>query len=205
MFDYLIGNAANTFSVNFFDHAFTFLNQSSNVNCCLPNNTIEVATCGKGASCAGQCSALGASLCPSGICTSDPKTCQLDFDTNLAEGRKRENSNNSVATLSGSDLKYCTNNQHRCRVRDHEECCFNPNCLTWTGRKEKCKDLAYMTGKDYQIASFNFIFHIKFQARNVLSLAPCQREGGLAKRMSCPSLVPLSWMRVPKPTQVRSW
>ena len=150
MFDYSIGNTANTFSVNFFDHAFTFLNQSSNVNCCLPNNTIEVATCGKGASCAGQCSALGASLCPSGICTKDPETCQLDFDTSLTEERRR---GNSVATLSGSDLKYCTNKKHRCLVRTHKECCYNPNCLKRKRRKKACKDLDYITGKDYLISN----------------------------------------------------
>ena len=195
MFDNFVGN---TFSVDFFDHVFTFSNQSSNVTCCLSGTSFNV-TCGKGASCAGQCSALGASLCPSKKCTSDPKTCQLDFDNNLAEGRQRENSD---ATLSSSDLKYCENTIHKCKVKTYKECCYNPNCLKRRGRKKKCKDLDYLTGKDYQILFIIHIFYNTFQAKNVLSLATCRRESGLVKRMSCPSLELLSWMRVPRPTQV---
>ena len=60
--------------MDFFDNAVTYSNHASNITCCHPNNTFEVATCGQGASCAGQCSALGASLCPSGDCTDDPRT-----------------------------------------------------------------------------------------------------------------------------------
>ena len=145
----MIGNTTSTFSVNFFDLAFTFSNQPSNVPCCLPNNTVEMATCGKGSSCAGQCSALGASLCPSGNCTGDPKTCLFDFD-DLTGDRRRQS---SPATWSLSDLKYCTNNEHRCRVRTHKECCYNPNCLKRKGRKKACRHLDWLTGKDYLISN----------------------------------------------------
>ena len=44
-----------------------------------------------------------------------------------------------------------------------------------------------------------------FQARNVLFPEACQRVSGLVKRRSCPSLELLSWMRVPRPTQVKHW
>ena len=140
----------NTFSVDFFDHAFTFSNRSSNVTCCLSGTSFNV-TCGKGASCAGQCSALGASLCPSGNCTGDPKTCLFDFDENLTEDRRR---GSSPATWSLSDLKYCTNNKHKCRVRTHKECCYNPNCLKRKGRKKACRHLDWLTGKDYLISNW---------------------------------------------------
>ena len=130
--------------MDFFDKAFTFSSQMSNVTCCFPDNSLKVATCGKGASCAGQCSALGASLCPSSNCTNDPRTCQLDFDTDSTDARQRGNSD---VTLSLSDLKYCTNTKHRCKVRKHNECCYNTNCLKRKGRKQTCKWLDFLTGK----------------------------------------------------------
>ena len=135
-----LGNTT-TASVDFFDNAFTFANNVSNVTCCHPDNSFEVATCGQGASCAGKCSAIGASLCPSGNCTDDPATCDLEFNDETSEdqGRKR-----SSATLSGTDLAWCTSDG--CRVRKHKGCCYNPNCLRWRGRRRACKWLNYLTG-----------------------------------------------------------
>ena len=84
------------------------------MTCCLPDKTSEVATCGQGASCAGQCSALGASLCPSGHCTYDPGTCDIGFIINATEDQRRsqlgfaqarKNHEHSYVTLSMSDLK----------------------------------------------------------------------------------------------------
>jgi len=126
-------------SVDFFDDALTHSNRSSNVTCCHPDNTIEVATCGQGASCAGACSALDASLCPRGNCKDYPVNCELTYKDN-----EDEQSGGSTATLSGSDLKWCTDD--RCDVRIHPECCYNPDCLTeeWPGRKEACRWLDYL-------------------------------------------------------------
>ena len=117
--------------MDFFDNAFTNSKNRSTVTCCHPDNPSLMATCGQGASCAGACSALGASLCPSGKCTDDPGTCEQGLST---------------ATLSGSDLKWCTGD--RCRVRIHPECCYNPNCLTeeWPERADICGWLDYLTG-----------------------------------------------------------
>ena len=131
----------NASTVDFFDNVFTFFNESVTVNCCHQNNTIELATCGRGASCAGQCSALGASLCPSGNCTDDPRTCDLEFNDETTEDQGRER---STATLSGTDLAWCTSDG--CRVRKHKGCCYNPNCLRWRGRRRACKWLNYLTG-----------------------------------------------------------
>ena len=122
MFNDFIGN---TLSVNFYDYAFTFANRSTTVACCLPNNTIEEATCGKGASCAGQCSALGASLCPSGNCTSDPKTCQFEFGQISPEDRLREQSD---ATELSSDLSYCLSTTPKCKCKKDPSCCYHPQC-----------------------------------------------------------------------------
>ena len=114
--DLFLGNTTDTSSVDFFDNAFTFSNHSSNVTCCHPDNTFEVATCGQGASCAGQCSALGASLCPAGECSDDPRTCELDFNNDNAESQQQRG--RSTATYSGSDLKWCISKG--CKVRKHK-------------------------------------------------------------------------------------
>ena len=110
----------------------------------MPDYTTKNATCGQGVSCQGQCSALGASLCPSGNCTDDPRTCEVVFES--SEGRQR--GSRSIATYSGSDLTWCTNAKHECRVRNHKECCYYPTCVTkkWPGRKEACAWLRYLTG-----------------------------------------------------------
>ena len=134
---YFLGNTTTVPSVDFFDNAFTFSNNVSKVTCCHPDNTPKVATCGQGVSCEGQCSALGASLCPSGECTD----CDLEFNE---ENTERQQRGRSTATLSGTDLAWCTSDG--CRVRKHKGCCYNPKCLTWKGRKETCQWLNYLTG-----------------------------------------------------------
>ena len=117
-------------------------------------NTFEVATCGQGASCAGQCSALGASLCPSGTCTDDPGTCEIKF---RSEDTEDEQSGGSTATLSGSDLKWCTGDG--CRVRINPECCYNPNCLKEAkgkeDKKKACSWLNYLTGKSQSVIFYH--------------------------------------------------
>ena len=50
---------------------------------------------------------------------------------------------------SGYDLRWCENSRHQCRVRMHKDCCYNPNCLKWRGRKAACSWLNYLTGNDY--------------------------------------------------------
>ena len=132
--DWLSGNTNST-TVDFFDNVFTFVNESVTVNCCRSDNTIELATCGLGASCAGSCSALGASLCPSGNCSGD---CEMPFEqeTNQIESRRW-----SAATLPSSAFKWCT---RRCNVRRHPGCCYNPVCRR---RKRKaCRWMNYLTG-----------------------------------------------------------
>ena len=127
--------------MDFFDNAFTFSNYSSNVTCCRPDGTFELATCGQGVSCTSQCSALEASFCPSGECTNDPRTCKLSLESADDQPMAR---GGSIATYAGTDLAWCTSDG--CRVRKHRGCCYNPNCLKWKGRKEACAWLDYLTG-----------------------------------------------------------
>ena len=126
----------NSTSIDFFNNVFTFFNESVTVNCCHPNNTLELATCGLGASCAGSCSALGATLCPSGDCTGD---CEMSFEqeeTNQTETHRRP-----YATQPSWKFKWCS---ARCNVWKHKGCCYNPVCRE--RRSRACRWLNYLTG-----------------------------------------------------------
>ena len=141
---------ANTTSLStlFFDFAFTNSNETRDVTCChLSDNSPQNTTCGKGVSCAGGCAALESSLCPSGRCTEDPKTCDIKFDDNELEN---EETGTYPVIATGSNLKWCANSRYQCRVRKHPECCYYPSCLNeknWPGRKDACAWLNYLTGK----------------------------------------------------------
>ena len=76
-----------------------------------------------GTSCSGQCSALGASLCPSGACSD----CEIDLDT----------ATRSLATLTSNNLGHCAFGWPRagCNVRDQPMCCYHPTCRQ---NKESC-------------------------------------------------------------------
>ena len=143
------GNTTNNASLawGFFDSVFTNADQTSTVACCLLDNSVTSVTCGKGVSCAGQCWALEASLCPSGNCTADPMTCDLEIQ-NPGEGETGTGSIGVPVTgVSGSSLEWCTDVEHRCRVRNYPECCFYPYCLNeekWPGRKDACAWLNYL-------------------------------------------------------------
>ena len=120
----------NASTIDFFENIFTFSNQSVKVNCCHLNKTIELATCGRGASCAGKCSALGASLCPSGNCSGD---CEIPFD-DISE-------RSSMATGASSCFRWCS---PRCDVWRHRGCCYNPVCNR--KRAATCQWMNYLTG-----------------------------------------------------------
>ena len=127
-----------TTDVDFFDSAFTFSNESVEVGCCARDTSLTNVTCGQGASCSGQCSAIEASLCPSGNCTGNFEDCSpslgLDEGEDLGKGR-------SYATLPSWVFNWCT---HRCPVRYHPSCCFHPTCRR--RRRKLCRWMNYLTG-----------------------------------------------------------
>ena len=124
------------------------------VNCCRSDNTIELATCGLGASCAGSCSALEASLCPSGNCTGD---CEMPFEqeTNQTETRRgwsaaTQPSSNQIeargyvaATKPSWAFSWCP--RAGCPVWRNKGCCYHPTCRD--RRSRACSWLNYLTGK----------------------------------------------------------
>ena len=125
-------------SVDFFDNAFTFSNESVTVHCCHPNNTIELSTCGLGTSCLGSCSLLGAQLCPSGDCSGD---CQLPVDQGMDQ--------NGTQTRSSLASNYNCVYTKRCDVCKHRVCCANPVCKA--RRPRQCRWM------DYRLSSCPFI------------------------------------------------
>ena len=72
-------NNTRSANIDFFNSVYTFGNELVEVACCAQNSTKISVTCGRGISCAGQCSASEATLCPSGKCTGDPKDCQISM------------------------------------------------------------------------------------------------------------------------------
>ena len=133
------GNS-NTTTIDFFENAFTFSNESVTVNCCHSNNTIELATCGLGESCAGSCSALGASLCPSGDCSGN---CEIPFEQETNTTGKRRGS--SEATRPSHAFRWCSPG---CNVWRHKGCCYNPVCKQ--KRESSCRWMNYLTGFFYK-------------------------------------------------------
>ena len=131
------GNTTTT-EVDFFDSAFTFSNVSIEVGCCARDTRLTNVTCGRGTSCTGQCSAIEASLCPSGNCTEDPEDCRPNLLLAEEEG---DGKGRSYATLPSWVFNWCT---HRCPVRYHPSCCFHPTCRR--RRRKLCSWMNYLTG-----------------------------------------------------------
>ena len=131
----------NATSIEFFDNVFTFFNESVTVNCCHSNNTLELATCGLGASCSGNCSALGAFLCPSGDCTGE---CEIPFEQETADNRAQRN-RISVANIDQRKIKWCTN---KCNVWNNKVCCYHELCRNKSkSHKKRCSWYdRYLTG-----------------------------------------------------------
>ena len=107
------------------------------MSCCASDKRLTKVTCGRGTSCIGQCSAIEASLCPSGRCTGDPDDCNLSNE----EGRRREGGD-SDATIDSQELRKC---YPACKVRHIPACCFHPDCHSL--RPKLCNKMNYFSSK----------------------------------------------------------
>ena len=183
----------NTTSVEFFESAFTFANETSNVTCCHPNNlTTAMVTCGLGASCAGQCSAIGATLCPSEVCTKKSSDCELNMDV------WSQSSQRSTPTRSSSAFRWC---YPRCDVNTHPSCCYNPEC--YSRHTKVCQWKSFMTGRNHCSETLRGGMFM-FQGRLAHSLEACLMEPGLVRCKTSPSTEPLSLMKKTNRFQVYS-
>ena len=132
------GNKSSS-SVDLYEASFSLAPNMTTTSCCSQDQQLLNVTCGRGLSCAGQCSALAANLCPTGNCTGDPQDCeptlQVPEDT---RGRGYVAS----ANLPSWVFSWCPS---RCKwVRYYPACCFNPNCFK--KKRRLCRWLANYIG-----------------------------------------------------------
>ena len=75
--------------MDFYETTISFSDVSVSAPCCLANLTTVPVSCGLGTSCAASCSALSATLCPTGQCSEDPDSCQEE-ELGTARARRGE-------------------------------------------------------------------------------------------------------------------
>ena len=110
------------------------------MGCCTSDNKLTMVACGRGASCAGECSAVQASLCPSRNCTGNPEDCSLEPHLEFEE--EGDENIERCPTCSGAHLKWCV--AQGCPVSTSHECCYHPKC--YNQMKEECCWRDYLTG-----------------------------------------------------------
>ena len=126
------------------------------MGCCTSDNKLTMVTCGRGASCAGECSAVQASLCPSRNCTGNPEDCSLEPHLEFEE--EGDENIERCPTCSGAHLKWCV--AQGCPVSTSHECCYHPKC--YKQMKEECCWRDYLTGGCH--LPFSFAMTRTFQA-----------------------------------------
>ena len=199
--------------MKFFDASFTFSQKKIQVGCCAKDKTLTNVTCGQGASCQGkhshffslvffnsilgQCSAIKASLCPSGKCTGNPEDCDLLRLLDAGEENENFQRFRSCATASSSQNGRC---YPKCRVRKNPCCCYNPKC--YAIRKELCCNvLDYVTGN---VGVQKLLFNCSnFQGTPVQSQAAYPMERGRVNSRVFLCRRPTSWTLSPESTPVR--
>ena len=90
----------------FYENTVSFSSEALNTTCCLADLSIVNVTCGRGASCAARCCALGATLCPSGVCSEDPDSCQAGLQQE-GTARARGEQEDSPEPLKAEDARLC--------------------------------------------------------------------------------------------------
>ena len=198
------------------------------VNCCRSDNTVELATCGLGASCAGSCTALGAFLCPSGNCSGD---CEISLEqettgncTGDCEISSEQETNQieviqdyAAATKPSWAFKGCP--RAGCPVWQNKGCCYHPTCRE--RRSRTCSWLNYLTGKipsffsNFACWGMNYLtctycgffpvfceLTITFQGRLAHCQAVCPMAIGLVRCRRFQSAAPHSWTKMHSHTRV---
>ena len=161
------------------------------MSCCASDTTVTNVTCGQGKSCVGECSAIGASLCLSGVCTENPDDCNFSLES--MERRKR-GKDNSVATVNSEKLRWC---YPACRVKHIPACCFHASCHAL--RPKLCGDKNYFSGVIDNVQQPLKILKVT----PVPNLVAFPKAGGAVKCRSFPFLTPLSWTVMQTPFQVK--
>ena len=137
-------------STDIFNDAMTNARQKVIVNCCHPNNTVALASCGLGVSCEDCCKDFGASLCPSGDCSGN---CEWTFQNETESVQETiiatESISNGDETQTIQGQSVATNPSHafalcspRCDIEEHNGCCYNPVCQE---KIEICNTIVLLT------------------------------------------------------------
>ena len=186
------GETTTSTSIVAFDEAFSKAENISTVTCCF-RETKEVVnvTCGNGTSCAAECTAQEAELCPSGNCTDNPRDWEVQFTGSGGV---------SPSTLTSSDLKWC---HPRCQVQAYPVCCYNPLCFD--KRPVSCNWFNLLTGKfqrSFSISQSESKSEYLRQVNRVRRQQLFPMAVGLARCKKRPFEVPPSWMEKPKHIKV---
>ena len=93
--------------------------------CCRRDNTPVSVHCGQGLSCAGTCSAQGATICPTGDCLG---TCEIALDQEAPPAPTTTGGVLSPSTKPSEAYRHC---YPTCKVKgeQNQHCCFHPQCL----------------------------------------------------------------------------
>ena len=142
-FCFITGNNSSK-SVDFFEHSFSFAANMSRISCCKSNNDLVTVLCGRGLSCAGQCSALGATLCPSANCTGHTQDCFIFPNVTNTESQDDSGQRKvSTSNLPSWVFSWCPRN---CRlVSYYPSCCYHPKC--YNRKKRRCRWMQNYVGE----------------------------------------------------------
>ena len=192
------GETTTSTSIVAFDEAFSKAENISTVTCCF-RETKEVVnvTCGNGTSCAAECTAQEAELCPSGNCTENPRDWVVHITGSGAGGG---GGGVSPSAQSSSALKWC---HPRCQVTANPVCCYNPLCLE--KRPSGCAFFNFLTGKfqrSFSISQSESKSEYLRQVNRVRRQELFPTAVGLARCKKRPFGVPPSWMEKPKHIKV---
>ena len=121
------------------------------VYCCRRDNTPVSVHCGLELSCAGKCSAQGATLCPSGDCLG---TCEITLDQEAPPPPTTTGGVLPPSTKPSEAYRHCF---PKCKVKgeQNQHCCFHPECLK--KRPTLCSWVNDLTG-NAKLVFFSKIF-----------------------------------------------
>ena len=136
-----IAGGSNIISIDAYDDAMTNAEETVTVYCCRPDNTPVSVHCGLGLSCAGKCSAQGATLCPTGDCSG---TCEVTLDQEAPPPPTTSGGVLPPSTQPSEAFRRCF---PKCKVKgeENQHCCFHPECLKL--RPRLCSWVNDLTGK----------------------------------------------------------
>ena len=127
---------------DFFDSAVTMQNISITTTCCASDQSPMNITCGQSMSCLARCASLGATLCPTQLCTEDPKDCHPKWPPAPAEEENSTRSKRRAIFKPSQAYNWCP---RYCKwVWYYPACCLHPTC--YKKQQRRCNWIYYYLG-----------------------------------------------------------